>query len=275
MFIESLEERRFMSAAAISLAHGVLTLRGGNGDDQIHVTQKGGQVNVSVVGSGHKNTRTCAPAQIRQINIKGMAGNDGVQVSMSAFKGKTTVTGDAGNDHINLITNGTATLVGGEGDDRLTAVSNKKSVRTDGGDGDDVIRGGDGADTLTGGPGNDFLAGESGNDNIRGGDGDDTLAGGDGDDLLFGEAGVDSLHGDGGNDTLDGGSSSNFLSGGDGDDIFFADNAEIDQLSGDGGTDQATIDPIDVTNSGQAPTAAELESFKNQSKIEAVRIAMI
>jgi Ca2+-binding RTX toxin-like protein len=262
-------------SGAISVAHGVLTVRGGNGDDQINVRQKGGQVSVSVVGGGHKNTKQFAPAHIRQINIRGLAGNDGVVVSMSAFKGKTTVTGDAGDDHINVITNGTATLLGGEGDDRLTADLNKKSARIDGGDGDDVIRGGDGADTLTGGPGNDFLAGESGNDNIRGGDGLDTLGGGDGNDLLFGEGGVDSLHGDGGNDTLDGGSGSNLLSGGDGDDIFFADNGEHDQVSGDDGSDQATVDPIDVTASGQQPSAAELQSFKNQSKIEAVRIALI
>jgi Ca2+-binding RTX toxin-like protein len=276
MLIETLEERRMMSAAAISVAHGVLTVRGSNADDQINVRSKGGEVNVSVVGGGHQNTKSFAPARIRQINIRGLAGNDRVSVSMPAFKGKTTVTGDGGNDHINVITNGPATLLGGEGDDKLTTDLNKKSVSIDGGDGNDVIRGSDGQDILTGGPGNDFLAGESGDDNIRGGDGMDTLSGGDGDDLLFGEAGVDRLSGDGGNDTLDGGSGSNLLFGGDGDDIFFADNGENDHVAGDGGSDSATVDTIDVTASGDVvPTAAELQSFQNLSKIEAVRIAFI
>lgn len=58
----------------------------------------------------------------------------------------------------------------------------RRSVRLEGGGGNDDIWGRSGNDDLFGGSGNDTLDGGSGRDELRGGSGNDTLDGGSGDD---------------------------------------------------------------------------------------------
>src|SRR4051812_11051367 len=120
MLIENLESRRMLSAAAISVVGGVLSVHGGVSPDIISVTHSGGKVVARKSGLGSHIVRKFAPAQIHQIKINGMGANDAITVNWTTFKGKTNVTGDDGNDGIRVLTNGKAELSGGEGDDTLT-----------------------------------------------------------------------------------------------------------------------------------------------------------
>ncbi|QEF99651.1 Hemolysin, chromosomal [Stieleria maiorica] len=90
------------------------------------------------------------------------------------------------------------TVQGRSGNDVLTSnLTDQKTVRFYGNEGDDTLIGGAGHDKLDGGDGNDTIDGRSGDDVIYGGDGIDILIGGlgrdklrsgDGDDQLFSDA---------------------------------------------------------------------------------------
>jgi hypothetical protein len=76
----------------------------------------------------------------------------------------------------------------------LTGYSNSaRSLKLDGGGGNDNLTGTTSADWILGGIGNDTLAGVGGNDSIEGGDGDDRLTGGAGQDTMDGGAGADTF----------------------------------------------------------------------------------
>jgi Ca2+-binding RTX toxin-like protein len=76
----------------------------------------------------------------------------------------------------------------------LTGYSNSsRSLKLDGGGGNDTLTGTTSADWILGGIGNDTLAGGNGNDSIEGGDGDDRLTGGVGQDTMDGDAGADTF----------------------------------------------------------------------------------
>jgi hypothetical protein len=72
------------------------------------------------------------------------------------------------------------TVKAGDGNDVITAGTVTRSMRLDGGAGDDSITGGSGNDTLIGGKGNDVLTGGAGNDLLTGGAGTNTFYAGDG-----------------------------------------------------------------------------------------------
>lgn len=118
---------------------------------------------------------TIDPAQVRNLLVQGLDGNDLIQGSSSADR----VNGNAGDDTI-LGANGNDTLWGGRGNDRI-----------DGNAGNDIISGNLGNDTLSGGSGDDILRGGQNNDVLVGGEGNDQLVGDFGRDILTGEAGND------------------------------------------------------------------------------------
>lgn len=89
-------------------------------------------------------------------------------------------------------------IVLGEDDANFTATSpnawwelrgvpyNGRSIRLDGGSGEDVLVGGDGTDVFWGGDGDDRLLGKKGNDYIHGGLDIDLMMGGSGNDVITG-----------------------------------------------------------------------------------------
>jgi Ca2+-binding RTX toxin-like protein len=87
---------------------------------------------------------------------------------------------------------------------------------------------------IKGGPGNDTILGGNGNDNLSGGPGNDRIFGGLGDDSLFGNAGNDRLSGHKGNDHLNSGSGNDTLFGGDGDDQLFGSSTILHASGGNG-----------------------------------------
>ncbi len=211
------------------------------------------------------------PLPLYSVYFAGFGGNDlFVSQDQDIF---ITATGGTGND---FLASGGANdlMMGGEGNDVLI-----------GGGGNDYLNAGPGANFVSGGGGNDRLYGGSGNDVLLGGDGDDLAAGheghddlrgGDGIDLLLGGAGVDLLHGDAGNDLLVGGetTNSNSLHFYDSSDLQLFDmlntwittrpsglatsvlspnDAAIDTLFGETGTDDFYIGSGDLTPDYRAP----------------------
>ncbi len=120
---------------------------------------------------------TIDPAQVRNLLIRGLDGDDIIRGSAS---------GDLAN--------------GNAGSDILL-----------GADGNDTLLGGRDADRIDGSVGNDFIAGNLGNDTLNGGAGDDLVRGGQDNDLMFGDDGNDQLVGDFGKDTLTGGAGSDLF----------------------------------------------------------------
>ncbi|WP_442921656.1 calcium-binding protein [Microcoleus sp. Aus8_D2] len=118
---------------------------------------------------------TIDPAQVRNLLVRGLDGNDFIQGSSSADR----VNGNAGDD----------TILGGDGNDTLW-----------GGRDNDRIEGNAGNDSIAGNLGNDTLSGGAGDDILRGGQNNDVLIGGAGNDQLVGDLGRDTLTGEAGND---------------------------------------------------------------------------
>jgi Ca2+-binding RTX toxin-like protein len=86
--------------------------------------------------------------------------------------GSSTLTGTAGNDHIEGLA-GNDTLSGGAGNDLIYGGAGNDTLNGD--DGNDILYGGAGTDTLNGGNGNDILIGGTGNDMLTGGAGSDVF----------------------------------------------------------------------------------------------------
>ena len=103
-----------------------------------------------------------------------------------------TVDGTSGNDHINIVSNGTSVVVNGLSAQVTVdgAEANLDVLVVNGLDGNDTIN----ASALTpgqinlsidGGAGNDTIVGSAGRDMLFGGDGNDTITGGAGNDIAF------------------------------------------------------------------------------------------
>jgi Ca2+-binding RTX toxin-like protein len=233
LHLESLENRQLF-AVGFDPVTGVLTATGGNGSDQIVVSDAGVNVNVSLNGA----VSAFPKAQVKLIKLNGLGGNDSLR-SVDSIKIRHEILGGSGNDFCRG-GGGNDTLLGGDGNDVI-----------DGGWGADVMQGNAGIDTvdyshrteeimayLKPGPhtesgsflrditivsggllgdlftGNDIenYRGSSGVDKVYGNDlankiwgngGNDILRGGNGNDWLIGGAGADELHGENGNDVLD------------------------------------------------------------------------
>lgn len=82
----------------------------------------------------------------------------------------------------------------------VTVTGIADGVRSNGGNGNDVLVGTPGEDHLVGGNGNDTVRGEGGHDWLEGNNGNDALFGGDGNDVLLGGNGNDMLSGGAGDD---------------------------------------------------------------------------
>ncbi|WP_108260675.1 calcium-binding protein [Mangrovicoccus ximenensis] len=160
-----------LGAATLTLVSGGNdTLRGGEGDDEIHGNAGDDDING---GSGNDS-------------LWGDAGND----KISAAAGDDLVFGGAGNDSLRGEA-GNDTMSGGDGADYL-----------DGGSGNDLLSGGDGADKIVGGTGADTIDGGAGDDQLWGGN---WAADGEGDTFVFAAGdGKDFVHDfEAGRDVLD------------------------------------------------------------------------
>ena len=181
--VEYLESRRLLAA---TLANGVLTITGGNGNDVIEVDLRDdGRLKVEI----NNREQSFSYSAITRFVIQALGGNDVVEFNqrnpilkgaeIRAGDGRDTVEGADARD----------TIYGGAGNDTL-----------DGRNGSDVIYGEAGHDVIEGKNGNDKLFGGSGNDYLQGGTGNDTLSGSAGQDDLEGNAGRDNIAGGAGND---------------------------------------------------------------------------
>ncbi|HEX4792559.1 MAG TPA: hypothetical protein VH370_02145 [Humisphaera sp.] len=137
VIIESLENRRLLSAGAVLGSTGTLTITGTAGKDIIRIAREAADVSkLDVTLNG--TTQTFALASVHGILVNVGAGNDDVEViELSA---PITIP---------------VTMFGGDGNDTLV-----------GGSGNDSLLGQAGADTLAGEAGNDTLVGGAGTDQL-------------------------------------------------------------------------------------------------------------
>ena len=134
-----------------------------------------------------------------------IAGDLGVETSISGGAGNDEVEGGAENDAIDGGT-GTDRLLGGGGTDEASYATRNARVIADlaseiggeAGENDGLA----GFEVLVGGRGDDLLAGGGAAETIDGGEGDDEIRGRPGDDVLFGGPGADRLTGQTGDDRL-------------------------------------------------------------------------
>ncbi len=137
-------------SAFTGLADGGVTIKGGEGNDQIQGTPL---------------------ADI----LEGDAGDDDIRGN----DGDDVIEGGDGADQL-IGGNGDDTIRGGSGDDFLDGGADPDHL--EGGDGSDEIEGEGGSDTIFGEAGDDFVYGGGDNDILNGGSGADYMAGGEGDD---------------------------------------------------------------------------------------------
>lgn len=205
--------------------------------------------------------------------IDGKGGNDTLNGSLGA----DILVGGSGSDYVNYrysdasvvvdLINNTATGGYAEGDtfdsiENLIGsrfndifISNEKSNRIYGGNGDDTMMGNDG---------NDYLSGQNDHDLIEAGAGNDRLYGGNGNDTLIGSIGNDYVCGGQGNDSLIGTSA---ITDGIG---------EVDRLKGDSGADIFVLgtendvfyDDGDNTNNGASNFALIIDFDQTEDVIQ-------
>jgi hypothetical protein len=162
--LEPLERRAYLSS--VVLVDGILTIRGGRGDQQIWIHQ------VATVSPSASDpivvTMTGAPDQrfptalIRDIHAYGDGGNDVLQISSLIAPRLNGVS-----------------LFGGPGNDSVDAnfqIQSKARIRLHGGDGNDTLYNGGYATALYGDGGNDTLLGSAAGELLDGGAGNDTLS---------------------------------------------------------------------------------------------------
>lgn len=169
-------ERREVPAGRITLADGVVMVRGTGASDKVLVREAGNRLVVRLGGS-RAESKAFRLGSVTQVLFTGSKGAD-MFLSLSGVPVRAL--GGSGND----------VLSGGPEADFL-----------DGGVGDDVLNGGGGDDSIYGGLGEDELFGEFGNDWLYGGEGGDELMGGIGNDRMDGGEGRDVNRGGGGDDT--------------------------------------------------------------------------
>ena len=168
---------------------GSLTIRGGGGDDVIHIDGRDSSLSAAVEVFGNDGDD--------------LIDGDGFSFAFAGFGGPGEDRLIGGRSHDTLRGHdGDDTLDGRDGNDSL--VGNNGDDQLIGGTGQDVLVGDYGNDHLFGGSHNDLLAGDVGNDVLIGGSGDDVLHGGHDDDQLTGDAGRDLLIGGDGHDLIDG-----------------------------------------------------------------------
>ncbi len=151
--IESLERRTYLHFADV-VNEKLFFLGEPNENDVMVVDIVGDTIRVRATNDGF--TQAFPRANVNAIEVTGDSGNDRIEIS-SAINLPTTLDGGSGND----------TIIGGPGKDRVF-----------GGPGDDQIQGNGNRDLLEGGSSNDVISGGNGNDTLIGGSGGDWLIGG-------------------------------------------------------------------------------------------------
>jgi 6-phosphogluconolactonase (cycloisomerase 2 family)/PKD repeat protein len=147
-------EKELLVTGSVLGADGVLRVYGTDGNNNVQVKLRDGQLELQTDFFAGDIRRTYDPARVVRLELFLLGGDDHVQVHKEVLL--------------------PALLDGGDGADNLQA-----------GDGSTVLRGGAGNDILGGGAGNDVLDGGEGRDLLIGGFGSDTLNGNDGYDLLI------------------------------------------------------------------------------------------
>ena len=191
---------------------GSLTLNSGAGDDVLEITSNQAQDKFALnMGDGNDSVKLQATGAAT--TIANNYGDDsyeltGTQMKFSDTLGNTTlklnnqeltneintITTGAGNDNINITSDGSNTINAGNGNNQIIMSGNSKDIITSG-SGDDVILAGAGDDIINAGAGNDIINGGTGNDVLNGSTGNDTYIFNKGD-------GTDIIQDNGGNDVM-------------------------------------------------------------------------
>ena len=223
-------------------AAGVLSIKGGSGDDTVTFTHTNSLTALDTVNGGDgtdiiyirndngtfASVATTAVVDAQVTNVEKIVvldyalndgGGSGIDIDMTitinaAFAGSTLEIDGSGQDmHPTALTGGEGLNV--DGSNNLAT----ETLKLTGGGFDDSLKAGAGIDTLEGGGGADLLFGEAGNDIIDGGAGADTIEGGTGIDSLTGGAGNDvfkmvthaAFQTNGGSETIAGGTGTDTL----------------------------------------------------------------
>jgi PKD repeat protein len=145
----------------VSLAGGVVKMRGTAAAETFRVSQQGNRFLFEVVGAG---SMSFDRRQIVSIDVQMGAGDDSL-ATVGQVRFPMLIKGGEGNDLI----------VAGEGNDTIFGGLGNDTIFGEGGD--DIISGGNDNDTLVGGRGSDFIIGGFGADSIDGNQGDDLVIG--------------------------------------------------------------------------------------------------
>lgn len=175
----------------ISDADGVLSVRGGEGNDSLNIT----------FARSWDNNSNATDAPLSADRISGGVGDDNITITMNDSRFSISLHGDE------LIEKPDSTeVIRTGGNDVITLEGNYGNSVVDLGGGNDRFNGGSGADNISGSDGNDIIAGGNGSDRLSGDVGEDTLTGGAGNDRF-----VLAPNGDVGKDTLTGGAESDLF----------------------------------------------------------------
>ncbi|NHC13648.1 Calx-beta domain-containing protein [Motilibacter deserti] len=158
-------------------------LEGGPGDDAFDA---GDGKDVLKGGAGNDSLR----GGLGDDDVQGGGDQDTTDYSDHTDAVTVTLPGPSGSAGEKDSADGVETVIGSAGNDTIVA-PNDRTVRIDGGPGDDTLRGGDSTDLLMGSSGNDTMSGGGGGNQIAGGLGDDRWVDGPGWDSFFGQEGVD------------------------------------------------------------------------------------
>jgi len=255
-FVESLESRQLLSGTAV-LDHGILTITGTSGNDEIYVIRRAdtGQLSVNI----NMKMQDFAKADVQKIEIDAGAGDD--YVGVGGFTGGAVHEDVGGGSGVQRSLSASAERrVSGKTmalRDRPRVVSGKTKALRD--EGERIVSGktrakrADDVRIVSGKtvarrllavavqrsldstpaaaePGDPpvgtmdsipaMIMGGAGNDTLNGSDACDSIDGDAGDDLIIGYAGDDSLTGGSGNDTILGGGDNDLIDGGSGDDLI-------------------------------------------------------
>ena len=223
MRIETLEDRRLMSATVTEGYPGFFEVDGTAGADTINITVSQAAETFTLDGTTYTG--------VMDISVAGYGGNDSITVASSG-EGSigTSVTGGDGNDTVNV--NFPGAIWAGLGDDILyLSDSFRGEVYGEGGADQMYVSGACIDPQINGGAGNDMIdaTGNLYGVIIRGGAGDDTIYGSSYNDTIYGDGGVDYLYGNGGNDTFycRGDGAADHVFGGNGTDILYANSNDV------------------------------------------------
>ena len=216
--VEILEARKLMS---VSIANGVMRIRGTAGDDIIEFASyefEGVKHNVIYVNDRLYRFDT---DDVRKVVVWAGRGDDLIFANAEA-----PFLHDVPFGAVDLVFDTAMVVRAGLGEDVVHGSGAGDTIK--GGDGDDCLFGNSGDDLILGNSGHDTLNGIMGSDVLMGGLGDDRISGNQGDDMLSGGAGNDVVFGNQ-DDSGSRKSEKDSLDGGRGRDSLYGDEAVIDE----------------------------------------------